>query len=782
MSDELITNQSVNLNIEANIAPSSKIWWRRELLVIVFFSVLALAFTWPLALHFTEAIPGDGRDGWQMTWNLWWVRYALEHGQNPFETNLVFYPQGTSLYLHPLGLLSALLSLPVQYLAGGPVPAYNFSVLLSLVFAAYGAFCLARYQWGGVGPALVAGVAFGFSSYHAAHMLGHLNLLSSGVLPFYILFFMKALNQKQNWRKPALMAVLFLVCGTLLELQYVLFLAFFSALYLLYITTLTIFAKWRKSSSALPDLKITWLRALLIAALFLLVTLPLTIPTFNAALTNPNSVPPRQDLIYSADALAYLYPSPFQPLWANQLKEAIRPWTATLIEKVVFPGYTLYLLIILGLLTSILSWRKPKTHPAGAVFDQNSKFKIQNSKLIFWFLVVFVFVLLSFGRRLHINGIEYGPTLPAALIYKLPILNITRVPSRYAVLAILGLAMLAAWGLQRFTIDDLRFTIKKFRSQKSEVREIVNRQSSIVNRKSIISLLALGLLIFELWPAPYQLSFYSVPEFYKRLAGDKGQYAILDVPMSTGKDYQYLTDYMKVQMTHEKPLIGGYVSRNPVYPLYYGVPSFWEFSQFQAAPQPDILPTPPDEKAILRYFGVRYIVVHKDLVRGNRQAATLSHTFRLFPQGPVYDAENLVVFEILPAPQQSPLFFANLVQTSWYEAEKGEDGHYSRWAQEKQAGLDLWTDAPRTVEIAVPLWSFHENHPVDFVFNGASLLKREITLDPQTVRLNLELKPGRNRLDLLIGGNINRPSDLSPGNDTRSLTIGAGEIIIQPDK
>jgi len=759
-----------------------KVGWRLEVGVIVFYLALALAFTWPLALHWREAIPGDGRDGWQSLWNLWWLRHALEHAQNPYQTNLLFYPQGTNLYLHTLLLFDGLVSLPVQYLAG-PVAAYNFCGILSLTLAAYGGFSLAHYLWGGFWSGLFAGVAFGFSSYHFAHLLGHLNLISSWFIPFYILFFFKALNRKQHWRKSAILAVLTLVCGTLLELQYILYLAIFSLLYLTYLIFIVLLGKWRKlePNPAKPKLLTSWGRAILIGLIFLLITLPLTIPTLVEALNNPNTVPAREDNVYAADALAYLYPSPFHPLWGGPMREVIRPWTATLIEKVVFPGYMVYLLALLGGLRWF--WQKQRRGvgkpeqaeiPPIAAEVKINKAAEWKPGAVFWLLVLLVFVLLSFGRKLHINGLEYGPTLPAALIYKLPILNITRVPARYAVIALLSLAMLAGHGLRK--VPSSRFQVPGFTD-----RAILRAEFKVQGFR-LFSVLALIALIFELWPAPYQLSYYEVPQFYAKLGREVGQGAILDVPLNVGRDYQYLTDYMKAQIEHGKPLIGGYIARNPVYPPYYGVPVFWEFAQFQNGSRPDILPAlaPADEKALLQYFGVGYIVVHKDLVRGKRQEAVLGQAFRLFPQGPIYDAENLVVFEVPPASaQSSPLFFANLVQPTWYEVEKGGDGRYSRWAQGDQSGLDLWSDRPRTIEITLPLWSFHETHMVGFSFNNMMILQQEIKPEPQEVRLKLPLKPGRNRLDLKISGKVNRPADLGPGNDTRLLTIAVGQISLK---
>ena len=50
---------------------------RRHIQVLGGYLALALALTWPTAANFASAIPGDGFDGLQNYWNLWWVRRAL---------------------------------------------------------------------------------------------------------------------------------------------------------------------------------------------------------------------------------------------------------------------------------------------------------------------------------------------------------------------------------------------------------------------------------------------------------------------------------------------------------------------------------------------------------------------------------------------------------------------------------------------------------------------------------------------------------------------------------
>jgi hypothetical protein len=776
---QLNLNQAITKSSSKRLLSWQLGGWQLDFVVLSFYLLVALFFTWPLVLHFSDSVPGQagGHDNWQMVWNLWWVRYALEHGQNPFHTNLMFWPGGTDLYLHALNALNGFLSLPVQYLTEwgnvgpkGAMAGYNFIVLWSLVVGAWGAFHLAKWLGSSWITSLLAGLAYGFSTYQFDHLLGHLNLISSEFIPFYILFFLKTLAAPNKaWIKPALCSVLFLVCNTFLELQYVLYLAFFSVLALGYLTLTELVSASRR----LPwgrFLQQSWLRASTIAVVFLIITLPFSLNALHTALTNPNTVPPQQDETYSADLLAYFYPSPFQPWWGSAMQNVIRPFTAPLIEKVVFPGYTIWVLVVTGLLGGLVSWGRAKvsnkksqksqleTEIVSPNQTEVSSFSLKLDRSLFWIIVALVFIVLSLGRRLHINGIEYGPTLPAALIYKLPILNITRVPARFAIVALLALALLAARGLGRVAL----FLRKP-------------------SWHTTLAVLALVFLSLELWPAPYPLATYQVADFYQQLAADSAtNYAVLDIPLNTGT-FQYDTSYLEAQMTHHKALLGGYISRNPEYAPFLGAPVFNEWRTFTATPQPDILPTPaatPDP-AILRYFGVRYVVIHKDVLSSKQRDAALGLASKLFPQGPISDGASLVVYAVPPASPASsvqPLNFYYPNAPDWYPVEKGAQGQFSRWAQTTSPSLKFWVSQAQTLQLEVPVWSFQQTHTLTFELNGHPLLTKNIETSQQSVGLTLNLQAGENTLTLKISGPPLSPQSLGFGPDPRSLTIAVGQI------
>jgi len=119
--------------------------WQIHLLVLVAYTLFALALTWPLVVHFGSHVPGDGADDPPLTWNLWWVQYALLHlGENPFDGSYMFYPLGINLAFYTLTVLNGLLSIPLQATVG-LIPASNLLLLSSFVLSGYGAFLLASY-------------------------------------------------------------------------------------------------------------------------------------------------------------------------------------------------------------------------------------------------------------------------------------------------------------------------------------------------------------------------------------------------------------------------------------------------------------------------------------------------------------------------------------------------------------------------------------------------------------------------------------------------------------
>src|SRR5687768_6124665 len=150
---------------------------RKDLPALAAYTMLALAFTYPLVTVIGTAGVGDGADGWQDTWEMWWLNRALATGTPPYHFATLYTPDGVTNFLHSLNPILIVLTLPIQW-AFGPIASYNVAALFALVFTGFGAYLLARDVTGNRAAGFVAGLVCGFAPRQFAHLLGHLDVVS----------------------------------------------------------------------------------------------------------------------------------------------------------------------------------------------------------------------------------------------------------------------------------------------------------------------------------------------------------------------------------------------------------------------------------------------------------------------------------------------------------------------------------------------------------------------------------------------------------------------------
>ena len=72
---------------------------------------MSIVWTWPLALHFRDHIPGQPGDNYSFLWNLWWMRKALSAPElDFFQSRYLFSPFGVDLINHPHTALQGYIS------------------------------------------------------------------------------------------------------------------------------------------------------------------------------------------------------------------------------------------------------------------------------------------------------------------------------------------------------------------------------------------------------------------------------------------------------------------------------------------------------------------------------------------------------------------------------------------------------------------------------------------------------------------------------------------------
>jgi hypothetical protein len=164
---------------------------------------------------------------------------------------------------------------------------------------------------------------------------------------------------------------------------------------------------------------------------------PLLLPMVREASQWRFMVPdPMHSRLLSADLLAFVTPQGFHPLWGAWARTQSQVFTASISEYTVFAGYSVLALAAFGALDR-----------ARGAAGRGGRF---------WLLVLAVFFVLALGPVLHIGGrtalLPGGGELPLPygwLARTVPFMEITRSVSRYDIMVMLALSVLAGQGVDR---------------------------------------------------------------------------------------------------------------------------------------------------------------------------------------------------------------------------------------------------------------------------------------------------------------------------------------------
>ena len=173
------------------------------------FALLAVALSWPLALHLGTAVPGAGPgDNLSFVWNFWWFRQAWADPRlSFFQTPFLFAPFGTSLILHTHTALEAAIASAIPSRVG-LLAAHNLVLLSGLTANGAAAYALAFRESRRPLAAFLAGVMFASSSFVSVHLLGHFNLVHAWGLPVAALAWL-AFEENATWARGVMLAAAF---------------------------------------------------------------------------------------------------------------------------------------------------------------------------------------------------------------------------------------------------------------------------------------------------------------------------------------------------------------------------------------------------------------------------------------------------------------------------------------------------------------------------------------------------------------------------------------------
>ncbi len=154
------------------------------------FLALALAATWPLGRVLTASLPGDYGDPLFVVWAMAWAAQHLTRALTGDVGALasmwnapIFAPEVNTLAYSDHFLGPAFQALPIYWLTGNPILAYNVIWLSTFVLSGLGAYLLVRELTGSRLGGLVAGSLFAVNDFRAA-AIAHLQTLSAHWVPF----------------------------------------------------------------------------------------------------------------------------------------------------------------------------------------------------------------------------------------------------------------------------------------------------------------------------------------------------------------------------------------------------------------------------------------------------------------------------------------------------------------------------------------------------------------------------------------------------------------------
>ena len=583
----------------------------------------------------------------------------------------------------------------------GEPAGYNAVWLLSFILAGYGMYLLTDYllPHGSLElriynlriPAapFLAGVAYMFLPYRVAHAHGHFGAMQTGWLPLILLLAILFVRRPTPVRLAGLAALLTIQAWT-------------EHHYLVWLLLIGFIAAWFDRAEIkifLRDRAKLIYAGALAGLLFLLVVLPYW-PTIRLAFT-PNTqlaLGVEQTMRFSADPFAYITPASFHPVWGGAAHFFFgRYFTGNQFEATQYLG-------LAPLLLTLFFWQS-----------------IPARQRFFWGTVAAVFLVLSFGPRLHLLGRVTKLTLPYALFDSWPVFSSVRAIARAG--SIVGLAgiILFAWVLQR----------------------------QLHRTGAAAAMLLLILAEFLFWPAPVQSA--ALPNVYDDIASLPGT-AIVDLPAAT--NYAAASRALYASQVHGKDVVGNIALEraytNEELDSARSLPGLRQLLFLRTEHllsdrtdffEQDMAETLPD---VLHYLDVQVVVVHRDSL-SPKQVSAARHVLEDVLQLSPADFGDAVRYVLPQSLAGDGVFLAR--DEAWTVT--FDSGSATTLAQiDNAANLTLYNITAQPHRVALEFSVAAQSEGSLVVTAGKQVLFDPATAgENQVVRIQIEIPPGVTSLD-----------------------------------
>jgi hypothetical protein len=559
---------------------------RQHLAAALFFTALALVWSYPLARHLSTHMPGALGDNEQFLWNFWWMRKALVSGADFFHSPYLLAPVGADLTLHTHTALAAFAGATV--LGGLPVvAAMNVTTIASLALNGFIAYLLAWRMTAHRGAALLGGTLFATCPYVAAHLNGHYDLVMVWTIALFALVAPRAIGGSVGWAA---------VAGLVLGLT-----AYVSSYYLVYDAALVLcftgVAARRWSATLRTDHRYSkpWLTAAAIALALDAIALAVIFATGGlVARIGPLRLSMRDPFnaleIFWLLLLAALWIR-YRPAVASAPRDG---WSARRTATALATMAGVFVIVAAPLVrngvqliargeyvTQTYFWRSAPVgidaatlilgnpfHGVWGDFVRRAYERLgidviesaawlgivpvwlavyairrsgSNRGVRQWTVVLIVFGLWTLGSLVHVAGQNIAMIGPAFVLRYVPIVENARMPGRAMAVVYLALALLAAAGAARWT--------------------------SNAARPGVV-MLTVGVIAFaDFLAAPFPLARVDCPSIYYVLRDRPERGTLAELPLGIGDGFGPVTPIepraLLCQTVHERPMLGGVISRLP---------------------------------------------------------------------------------------------------------------------------------------------------------------------------------------------------------------------------
>jgi hypothetical protein len=458
---------------------------------LALFLALSILHTWPLATNPARLSRLDNNDTAFNAWVVAWVAHQVPRDPLRLFQAPIFHPEPDTLAYSEHMLVPSLMGAPLLWLDASPVLVYNLLVLLGLSLSGW-AMAVVITRWtGSRAGGIVAGALFAYN----AHLLTRFSHLQVQHLEFFPLVLL-ALDRVLTRSRPtdALLLAGGFVLQALCANYTMVFLAFGLAAALIC-----------RPDGWLTRARVVWPMLILAAVLVSAVLIPFLLPY--------QRVHASQGMARTMDEIAR-----YSATWRDYLTTAGRlhyaTWSASVGgQTALFPGFAALALSGVTLATGT-AWR-----------DRCARMALAMG---------LVGLVLSFGVRFP--GYAW-------LHEHVPLLQGIRVASRWGLLTLAAIAMLAGFGVARLQ------ALWHRRVRRSRWPLAAGAMLAIVTVEAARTPLAL-------------VRYEGIPAIHDRLAGSKGG-AMVIYPLYSGGNFNLNAPYLLGQTRHFRPMVNGYSSFAP---------------------------------------------------------------------------------------------------------------------------------------------------------------------------------------------------------------------------